>query len=172
MSQIENTKYEGRLMNLIQSLIAFLGRALLSTIFIASGAHQILAWQSAEQYYTQGLTNWLAISVGNPTLQSVIEFGQANAFLLLVGAVIFEIIGGLLVFLGLWVRFGALLLILFLIPTTIAFHHFWELQGADREMQMINFMKNASILGGLLVVLAWGKGRKGPRTEKKHVQED
>ncbi len=155
-------------MNLIQSLVAFLGRALLSIIFIASGVTQILGWQSTVQYYTQGLTNWLATSVGNPALQSAIEFGLANVFLLLLIGVIFEIVGGLLVFLGLWVRLGALLLILFLIPATIAFCHFWELQGADREMQMVNFMKNVSILGGLLVVLALGKSRK---TEKSHVQE-
>ncbi len=156
-------------MNFIQSLIAFLGRALLSIIFIASGVNKILIWQSTEQCFTQALTSWLAVSVGNPTLQNAIEFGLANAFLLLVIAVVFEIVGGLLVFLSLWVRFGAFLLILFLIPTTMTFHHFWELQGVDREMQMIHFMKNVSILGGLLVVLALGKGRK---TEKSDVQED
>jgi putative oxidoreductase len=156
-------------MNLIQSLVAFLGRALLSIIFIASGINQIFSWRTTEQYFTQGLTNWLATSVGNPALQNAIEFALSNAVLLLLIGVIFEIVGGLLVFLGLWVRLGVLLLILFLIPTTIAFHHFWELQEPDREMQMINFMKNVSILGGLLVVLALGKGRK---TEKSHIQED
>jgi putative oxidoreductase len=56
-----------------------------------------------------------------------------------------------------------------LIPTTMVFHHFWELQGADRALQMIHFMKNISILGGLLIVLALGKGYK---TAKSHVQED
>jgi putative oxidoreductase len=156
-------------MNFIQSLIAFLGRVLLSIIFIASGINQILSWQGTQQYLTQGLTNWLTISVGNPNLQSAVEFGLANAFSLLLIAVIFQIIGGLFVFLGLWIRLGALLLILFLIPTTIVFHHFWDFQGADREMQMINFMKNVSILGGLLFVLALGKGYK---TEKSHGEED
>jgi putative oxidoreductase len=169
---IQTKKYaniRGEFMNLIQSLVAFLGRVLLSIIFIASGIHQVLYWQNTEQYFTQGLTHWLAISVGDATLQSAIEFGLAHAFLLLLLGVIFEIIGGLLIFLGLWVRLGSLLLIIFLIPTTIAFHHFWQLQGADREMQMIHFMKNVSILGGLLVVLALGKGRK---SETSHVQED
>jgi|ERR1700722_4300296 len=156
-------------MHLIQSLIAFVGRALLSIIFIASGIHKILSWQSTEQYYHQGLTDWLALSVGNPTLQGIIEFGLNNAFLLLLLAVILETVGGLLVFLGIWVRLGALFLMIFLIPATFAFHHFWQLEGPDSKMQMINFMKNVSIFGGLLLLLAFGTGSK---TEKRHATED
>ena len=152
-------------MKLIQSLIAFLGRALLSIIFIASGINQMLNWQNAEQYFTKGLTDWLTLNVGNPAFQDVIEFGLAHSTLFVLLAVIFQIIGGLLVFLGLWVRLGTFLLIIFLIPTTLAFHHFWQLQEPNREMQMINFMKNVSILGGLLILLALGKGRK---SEKSH----
>lgn len=155
-------------MNVIQSLVAFLGRALFSIIFIASGVHQVLNWQSTEQYFTKGLTDWLTLNVGNPTIQSAIEFGLSHAFFLLLLAVVFQVIGGLCVFLGLWVRLGSFLLILFLIPATLAFHHFWQLQGVDREMQMINFMKNVSILGGLLILLALGKGRK---SEKSHPAE-
>jgi putative oxidoreductase len=156
-------------MYLIQSLIAFLGRALLSIIFIASGIHKILSWQASEQYYNQGLTDWLTLSVGNPSLQNIIEFGLNNAFLVLLLAVVLETVGGLLVFLGLWVRLGAFFLIVFLVPVTFAFHHFWQLEGPDRQMQMINFMKNVSIFGGLLLLLAFGKGSK---SEKKHAPED
>ena len=155
-------------MNLIQSLIAFLGRALLSIIFIASGINQMLNWQNAEQYFIKGLTDWLALNVGNPAFQDAIEFGLAHSFLCILLAVVFQVIGGLLVFLGLWVRLGSFLLIIFLIPATLAFHHFWQLQEPNREMQMINFMKNVSILGGLLILLALGKGRK---SEKSHPIE-
>jgi putative oxidoreductase len=147
-------------MNLIQSLVGFLGRALLSIIFISSAANKIFDWQGAEQYFIQALTDWLAMSIGNSTLQNGIEFALAHIFELLLLATVFELIGGLLVFLGLWVRFGALLLILFLVPSTFVFHHFWELQGLERSTQMINFMKNTSILGGLLIILALGKGNK------------
>jgi len=157
-------------MNLIQSLIAFLGRALLSIIFIAAGVKQILNWQTSEQYFTKGLTDWLTLNVGNPMLQSAIEFGLTHSFLLFLLAVIFETVGGLLVFLGLWVRLGSLLLIIFLIPTTLVFHHFWQLQAADRDLQMINFMRNISILGGLLILLALGKGHKSEKSH--HVEGD
>jgi putative oxidoreductase len=156
-------------MNIIQSLIAFLGRALLSITFICSGMYSLLGWQCSQQYFNQGLTDWLALSVGNPTLQNAIEFGLSNASVLLLIGVIFEIVGGLLVFFGLFARLGALLLIIFLIPTTLVFHHFWQIQGGDRDVQMVNFMKNVSILGGLLFLLALGKGSKRIKT---HDQEE
>ncbi len=154
-------------MNGIQTLIAFLGRALLSIIFISSGIAKILDWQGTEQYYNQGLNNLLALNVGSSSLQGAIEFGLEHAFILLMLGTIFEILGGVLVFLGIWVRFGALLLLIFLIPATLIFHHFWQLQEPERQMQMINFMKNVSIFGGLLIVLAFGKGRKS----ESHDQE-
>jgi putative oxidoreductase len=153
----------------MKSLIAFLGRALLSIIFISSGINTILDWQNTQQFFNQNLTDWLALNVGNPTLQSGIEFGIAHGSLLLLLGVIFELVGGLMVFLGLWVRFGAFLLIIFLILVTPTFHHFWQIQEPERQMQMINFMKNVSILGGLFILLALGKGSKCVKKDEKEV---
>jgi len=145
-------------MNIFQSSLGFLGRALLSVIFIASAVGKIMDWQGTLQFFNQSLTNWLALNVGNTFFQPLLEWSLENSSTLLLAAVIFELLGGALVFLGLWVRLGAVLLILFLVPTTMVFHHFWELQGDERHMQMIHFMKNLSICGGLLYVLAMGKG--------------
>jgi putative oxidoreductase len=147
-------------MSMIQSLVAFLGRALLSIIFISSAVHQIIDWQGTMEYFDQELTDWLTLSIGSDLIQGVIEWSLANTFILLLAGVIFELVGGLLVFLGFWVRLGALLLFIFMIPTTLLFHHFWDLEGFDRQMQMINFMKNVSISGGLLFLLALGKERR------------
>lgn len=153
-------------MSWIQVPIAFLGRALLSIIFIASAIGKILDWDNTLQFFNKNLTDWLALNALNPGLQNIIEFAIANAPLLLVLGTIFELLGGLLVFLGIWVRLGAVLLLIFLIPATAVFHHFWQLQEPDKTLQMINFMKNLSIFGGLLYVLALGKGGKCKSKEK------
>ncbi len=147
-------------MHVLQSVVGFLGRAFLSIIFILSGVFKLFDWQNTEQYFTQALTDWIAMSVGSGGVQHFLEWGLANASFLLIVAVAFELIGGLMVFLGLWVRLGALLLFLFMIPATIIFHHFWELQGPDRTLQMTMFMKNLSIMGGLLILMAYGRGNK------------
>jgi putative oxidoreductase len=72
----------------------------------------------------------------------------------LVGAIFFELAGSITVILGYFARFGAVLLLIFLIPTTIIFHTNFAEQG-----QMIHFMKNVSMFGGFLVLFAVGAGR-------------
>lgn len=62
--------------------------------------------------------------------------------------------------LGLFPRAAALTLAGSLVPTTIAGHRFWEeREPAKREAQRLQFLKNASILGGLLAAAVDTGGR-------------
>jgi len=76
----------------------------------------------------------------------------------LTGAIVLEIGGALSVLVGCWARLGASALIVFLVPTTLIFHDFWTYDGPERLQQMIQFMKNLAIIGGLLMVAAFGPG--------------
>jgi putative oxidoreductase len=49
---------------------------------------------------------------------------------------------------------SALAVFLYLIPVTLVFHAFWGVPGPEAKMQLINFLKNLSIMGGLLSVAA------------------
>jgi putative oxidoreductase len=69
-----------------------------------------------------------------------------------------EIICGLAVLIGLKTRAAAWLLFLYLIPTTLIFHNFWASSGAEHQEQMLNFVKNVTIMGGLLILAANGAG--------------
>ena len=69
------------------------------------------------------------------------------------------IVGGLRVLLGFKARFGALLLIVFLIPVTLIMGRFWELADAQATMmQRIHFLKNVSVLGGAMILAYFGAG--------------
>jgi putative oxidoreductase len=70
-----------------------------------------------------------------------------------------EIAGGLSLALGLLARVGAIGLMIFLVPTTLLFHDFWNLTGQEQIAQMANFMKNLAIAGGLAMIVAYGPGR-------------
>jgi putative oxidoreductase len=72
----------------------------------------------------------------------------------LMGAIFLELVGSITTILGYYTRFGAFLLLIFLIPTTLIFHT----NFAD-PMQKIHFMKNVSMFGGCLILLAAGAGR-------------
>jgi putative oxidoreductase len=58
------------------------------------------------------------------------------------------------VILGYFARFGTLLILIFLVPTTLIFHT----NFAD-PMQKIHFIKNVSMFGGCLFLLSQGPGR-------------
>jgi uncharacterized membrane protein YphA (DoxX/SURF4 family) len=97
--------------------------------------------------------------------QSWLEMALPYLPLILGIAVVFELLGAACVLLGVNVRFGALLLVLFLIPVTVLMHPFWTVQGSEYDVQVATFLRNLSIIGGLLILLAYGKGE--PRQVSK-----
>ena len=64
------------------------------------------------------------------------------------------LLGGLSILLGFHFRWGALLIILFLIPVTFKMHNFWAETGDMRMIDMINFTKNLALLGAALFIMA------------------
>jgi putative oxidoreductase len=68
-------------------------------------------------------------------------------------------LGGLSILLGFKARWGAVLIILFLIPVTFTMHAFWKLEDpAQQQMQMSMFMKNISMLGAAFLIAWFGAG--------------
>jgi len=63
------------------------------------------------------------------------------------------VLGGAALVLNKVPRLAALGLIASMIPTTMAAHSFWELDGADRKAQEIQFYKNMGLIGGLVLAL-------------------
>ena len=119
--------------------LALVGRVLLCPIFLFSGANKLMDWsRTADHMAAEGM---VAVQV------------------LLAGAVAFELFGGAAVLLGCYTRLGALALVAFLVPTTLIFHDFWTFADQARMSQMQHFMKNVTIMGGLLVLAAFGPGR-------------
>lgn len=108
----------------------------LGIIFLMSGLGKVAGWSGTVAY---------AGSKGVPEI-------------LLAGAVALEILGGVSVLAGWKTRWGVAALLAFLAPVTVVFHGFWGYQGADVQLQMIQFLKNVSIAGGLLALGAAGPG--------------
>jgi len=72
---------------------------------------------------------------------------------------VIALLGSLSIILGCKAKWGAWLIVLFLVPVTLTMHKFWGL--ADPQMimmQKINFMKNLSMLGGALIIAKFGSG--------------
>ena len=114
------------------------GRILLALIFVTSGYGKLMAFDATAGYIA---------SKGLPLPQ-----------LAAAGAIAVELVGGILLVIGWQARWAATAIFLFLIPTTLIFHPFWAAEVARKGMEQIQFMKNLSIMGGLLYVMAYGAG--------------
>src|SRR5207302_8762253 len=123
-------------MDAIWKWAQFVGRVALGTIFVVSGLGKLAAWQGTAAY---------AGSKGVPEI-------------LLAIATALELLGAVSVVVGFRARWGALALLIFLVPVTLVFHNFWAVPAEQQQMEMANFLKNLAIGGGLSMVLVKGPG--------------
>jgi len=119
--------------------LAILGRVCLGSVFVFS----VLA--SKIPHYSEVLTK-------------MAEVGMPLPALLLPGAIVLLVFGSLSLILGYRARIGTLLLVMFMLPATYYFHAFWNAGPAEFMPQIIHFMKNVSLVGALLFVMAVGPG--------------
>ncbi|MGH3518834.1 MAG: DoxX family protein [Haloechinothrix sp.] len=117
-------------------VIVLIGRILFAMLFIGS-AYGHLAQGPAMVGYTQ--------SRGVPLAKVAVP---ATGVLILVG--------GLLVLLGVWPDLGALLLVVFLLPTAVLMHGFWkETDAQNRQLEQVQFMKDTALGGAALMLFAF-----------------
>jgi uncharacterized membrane protein YphA (DoxX/SURF4 family) len=75
--------------------------------------------------------------------------------LAVLGSGVLILVGGLLVLLGIWMDLGALLLVIFLIPTAILMHPFWkETDPMAKQTEMVSFQKDLALAGAALIIFA------------------
>jgi putative oxidoreductase len=83
-----------------------------------------------------------------------------------------QIAAGTMLALGRWPRLSSLALAATLVPTTLAGHRFWEEEdGKTRAQQRIHFLKNISMLGGLLIAAGDTAGQPSIAWRTRHAAE-
>jgi putative oxidoreductase len=122
-----------------QDTVALVARILLAVMFIISGFGKISGFEGTAGYIA---------SKGLPMPQVVAALTIA-----------LELGGGLMLAAGFKARWVALALGVFSVLAALIFHNFWAVEAAQKMGQQINFMKNITIAGGMLMVFAFGPGR-------------
>ena len=126
----------------MRKFLTFLGRVLYGAIFMA-----------AAPGHFQAPTIAAAAAHGVPMASFAVPLSGVIAFL-----------GGLSITLGLKAKWGAWLIVLFLVPVTAVMHRFWGLADPQAAiLQQIMFMKNLSMLGAALLITQVGSGPASPK---------
>jgi len=124
----------------MKDIIDLIGRVFLSFIFLFEAYDSLVFFKATKaQMINYGIT-W-----------------QTETLLYL--GIFTLIFGGVLVLLGYRSSFGATLLLLYWIPVTFVLYSWWNDPIEFRRDASIQFMKNLSIAGGLLVVVVNGSGK-------------
>ena len=113
-------------------IVEILGRILLSAIFLINGIGKI--------------SNYVG------TIQYMDNF-DVPAYLI-IPAIIVEILFPILLIIGYYTKFSALVLSLFTLVLAVIFH-----TDFLNQMQLMSFLKNIAIAGGFLIIFVYGPGK-------------
>lgn len=123
----------------VRDTALLIARVLLTSLFILFGWDKLVGFAG-----TVGYMQHLGMPL--PTLGAAL-------------AVFMELGVGLAILAGWLTRPLALLLAAYTVATAFIGHPFWTMDGADQMAGKINFFKNMSITGGLIVLSIEGAGR-------------
>ncbi|MEX5364442.1 DoxX family protein [Pseudomonas guariconensis] len=122
-----------------RDIIILLARVLLMILFILSGWSKLTGFEGTVNYMS-------SLGAPAPMLAAAI-------------AVIMEFAVGILLILGFYTRPLAFLFALFVLGTALIGHPYWNMVDPERSANMTQFLKNMSIVGGLLLLAMSGAGR-------------
>ncbi len=123
----------------MQDEALLIGRILLVLLFVVFGWGKMLDYDATVATMTR-------VGAPMPSLAALV-------------AIVAEVPLVLLIAIGAWTRPLALLLAVYTLGTALIGHAFWNLEGAARYSNAINFYKNISVIGGCLLLYAAGAGR-------------
>ena len=136
----------------MQAVATVLGRLMIAGIFVMSAVGN-------------KIPNFAAVA------DAMASEGVPLPQVMLAGAIAFLLLGGGSIVLGFKARIGAALLLVFLVLATYYFHDFWNFEGEAQQQQMIQFLKNVSLMGTMVFIISQGAGpmsldqRMTPKTQ-------
>lgn len=134
------------------------GRFLFAILFIVSGALHLLDLAGTTEAIAAKVMMPAAISEYVAQLEGFTGMPMAQMLAVATGAL--ELVGGLAIAFNLGARVFAVLLALFVIAATFYFHDFWNQVWPDAKGNMIQALKNLSLIGGLLIIAGIGGGQR------------
>ena len=113
-------------------IVEFIGRTLLSALFLIEGAGKISMQEDVVMYME--------------------DYGVPG--ILFIPAIVLEILFPIILIVGYRTRWAASIMALFSFAVAIIFH-----SDFNEEMQLIMFLKDIAIAGGFMIIVAYGPGK-------------
>lgn len=134
------------------------GRILFAVIFIVSGAGKLLDIPATTEQIASRVV--VPAVVATYTAQAEAATGMTTPHMLAIAAGVIELACGIFIALNMATRFFSVVLVGFVIVATMYFHDFWNQAGDAARLNMIQALKNLSIIGGLFMLIGIGGRRR------------
>jgi putative oxidoreductase len=102
---------------------------------------------------------WGKITAFSATIGYMQSLGTPAPALAAMVAIAMELFVGIAIAVGFYTRPLAFLFALYTVATALIGHQFWSMTGDAFRANEINFFKNVSIMGGLLLLCVTGPGK-------------
>jgi uncharacterized membrane protein YphA (DoxX/SURF4 family) len=122
----------------MERLASLIARVCLSAVFLYSGFTKLFDVSAA--------------------YQEVVGLGLPLPWAALGVTLAVQIAGGLMLLVGWQARIGAFMLAAFTVVATLWAHGFWSLSGIERVRQLTTSLEHLAIVGGFILVMAYGPG--------------
>ena len=129
-----------------------IGRIFLSSIFIIFGVSAIFNWDVAYTDLDAAIVNWQMYKGNIQLVGSFLDMLTCYITFLLSFGIFLQIVGGLMVFFGYKVKLGGVFLSLYIVGATLVYFPFWFYEGEQMTYNLVLFLKNISIFGGVLLL--------------------
>jgi putative oxidoreductase len=137
------------------NILFILGRVAFVLIFIVSGIEKLVDIPGTAALIGSKVEIPDIVAPYVSQLETAAGMELATMLAILTGVV--ELIAGLMIAAGIGMRVACVLLILFTIATVYYFHNFWAMTGNERAANVVQAMKNLSLIGGLLMLFVLGR---------------
>lgn len=152
-------------------LVRTLARPMLASIFVVEGARALLEPEK-KAAEAKDVTDAVKDAAGEVDHEAASTVRDASAEQLVQANGAAQLVGGLLLATGRMPRLAAALVAGSLVPTTVAGHPFWEADDPqERAEQRLGFLKNVSLLGGLLITSMDTAGKPGLPWRASHATD-
>lgn len=119
-------------------IVPLLARVGLGGLFALFGVRSILGFAGSVAYFGR---------LGFPAPEAMVSL-----------AILIQVVAGLLLIIGWQTRLAAWLLVAYVLIATFMAHRYWQYDAAQYGIQMQQFFKNLAIVGGLMMLAAFGPG--------------
>jgi uncharacterized membrane protein YphA (DoxX/SURF4 family) len=138
------------------------GRILFAVLFIYTGATKFFAIQATADFIATKVVVPDVIAPYAKQVETATAMTTPQLLAIALGGL--EIIAGLMIALNFGARFFAMLMIIYMVASTVLFYDFWNQPAPDNAKMLVDALKNLSIIGALFMIMGYGRATRSAET--------